>query len=372
MIAIYSNNYFTDHCIQQLKFSDVYCVYYSIAEYQSAQSDLKIAFVNHINSYELPVSEQQRLDWYVGGRKFFQEIDQLESHSNLLFAFDTEIHPYHVDVFEKYKQSNIVWVIPGQINHGQNCIPWNMHFDFQTTLYNSNNLKTKLREIQHNSVKPLYFDALLGQSRIHRDFVYQMIVDNDLQEKSLTTYIDTSLPLEDAFKKCLIWESNIENFDHTITRTPEIVRYHGQEIALCRIVPISVYNRCAYSVVAETGHSNYYSFFTEKTAKPMIARRLFVVFSGCNFLQNLRALGFQTFGNVIDESYDSIYNDHDRWSAAFEQVKRLCNMDQQEVFAKIAETTEHNYSVLVNTNWQQLMLTQLQQKLTQHLTTTHV
>jgi hypothetical protein len=70
---------------------------------------------------------------------------------------------------------------------------------------------------------------------------------------------------------------------------------------------------------------------------------------------------------VVDESYDLIYNDNDRWTAAFEQVQRLCKMDQQEVFAKIAPAVEHNYHLVMNTDWKQHLLTQLQQKLTQQL-----
>jgi hypothetical protein len=88
-----------------------------------------------------------------------------------------------------------------------------------------------------------------------------------------------------------------------------------------------------------------------------------VIFSGRGFLQNLRSQGFKTFGHVIDESYDLVYNEHDRWSAAFEQVQKLCNMDQQEVFEKIAPIVEHNCSLLMNTDWTQHMLNQLQQKI---------
>ena len=72
---------------------------------------------------------------------------------------------------------------------------------------------------------------------------------------------------------------------------------------------------------------------------------------------------------MIDESYDLMYNNNDRWSAAFGQVQRLCKMDQSEVFAKITPAVEHNYSLLMNTNWEQHLLDQLQQKLNQHLGT---
>ena len=78
---------------------------------------------------------------------------------------------------------------------------------------------------------------------------------------------------------------------------------------------------------------------------------MFIAFTGYKFLQNLRNLGFQTFGNVIDESYDLIEDDTKRYLAAFEQVKYLCDADQSDILEKIKPTVEHNYNSIMNTDW---------------------
>jgi hypothetical protein len=363
MIAIFSNNYSTDYYIRQLKFQQQYQVYHSVDQYSAATADVKIAFVNHINSYELPESEQQRLLWIIDGYKFSQEIDQAKQCSDLVFAFDPELHSYHLKIIRQHSRPNVYWVSPGQINHTKivdqkNIILWNAHFE--STVYPYQTLTNKLQQIGHNTVKPLLFDALLGQPKPHRDFIYNAVESDSLKQKFLITYIKN---LNSSFKTSLIWEPEIEEFPDNADHSTARVKYLGQDFQLCGILPIQIYNQTAYSIVAETGFSNRYSFFTEKTAKPMMARRLFVMFSGQNFLHNLRSMGFRTFGNVIDESYDSIRNDQERWSAAFEQVQRLCNMNQTEVFEKIAPVVEHNYQLLMNTNWTQNMLAQLQQKL---------
>jgi hypothetical protein len=363
MIAIYSNNYSTDHYIQNLKFSQQYQVYHSIDQYITSDANIKLAFVNHLNSYDFPESEQQRLQQVIDGYKFSQEISQVKQCSDIVFAFDNEIQSYHQELFRKHSQSNVYWVIPGVINNNQmvdqqNVIVWNAHFDLLT--YHYQTLAEPLQKLKNNLVKPLCFDVLLGNPRKHRDFVYDSIIYYNLQPYSILTYMNNSL---DDFKTKFAWEPDIEEFTTFTTRSTDQVMYYGQQMALARILPIQVYNQTAYSIVAETGASNWYSFFTEKTAKPMMARRLFVMFSGQNFLHNLRELGFRTFGTVIDESYDLIYNEHDRWTSAFEQVQRLCKMDQQEVFEKIAPVVEHNYNLLMNTNWTQHMLNQLQQKI---------
>jgi hypothetical protein len=377
MIAVYSNNISTDHYISQLKFGQSYQVYHSVEQYLSSDSQIKIAFVNHLNSYEPPDSEELRLYQGINGRKFSDEIGQLKTLSDLVVAFDNEMHPYHFDIFRQHQQSNVCWVLPGYINDPQlidpkNTILWINHVELLVDTYRKT-LSHKLKELTHTTPKPMYFDALLGHSRSHRDFVYDAIQSKNLQEQILTTYMNQResgyLLIDDNFKTNFEWETDIENFDNTVTLPSDSVQYQGLTVALYNILPIQVYNRTAYSIVAETGLDNRYSFFTEKTAKPIMARRSFVMFSGYKFLQNLQNLGFQTFNNIIDESYDLMYNDNDRWSAAFEQVQRLCKMDQSEVFAKIAPAVEHNYSLLMNTDWEQHMLYQLQQKLTQSLYT---
>jgi hypothetical protein len=367
MIAIYSNNQLTDHYICQLKFSQQYQVYHSIDRYVAATADVKIAFVNHLNSFEPPESEQQRLQQVVRGHNFSQEIDQVRLCSNFVFAFENELHVYHQELFQRHNQPNVYWIVPGQINDPdtvdqQNVILGNSHFQGLLYPYLTFPAVTiSLQKLQHNTVKPLWFDVLLGQPRPHRDFVYDLFVDHNLQHSSILTY--QNIHYTDDFKTRFVWESDIQHFPATTTRSTDSVIYHGHELALSRILPVEIYNQTAYSVVAETGHNNWYSFFTEKTAKPMMARRLFVMFSGYKFLENLRQLGFQTFSNVIDESYDLIPDNQQRWLAAFEQVQRLRNMDQLVVFKKITSTVEHNYQLLMNTNWDQYMLAQLQQKL---------
>jgi hypothetical protein len=367
MIAIYSNNYSTDHYIQQLKFQQQHQVYHSVDQYSAATADVKIAFVNHINSYEPPESEQQRLHQVINGYKFSQEIGQVKQCSDVVFAFDNELHAYHQEIFRRHSHPDVYWVIPGQINDPstvsqQNVIVWNAHFDLLTYPYQQ--LDHKLKQIHHNTTKPLYFDVLLGQSKKHRSFVFKSVYASNLEEKNLITYMNRrSVKGIADFKTNFIWEPDIKEFNADICRPTDLVVYHDHNIALARILPIEIYNQTAYSVVAETGYQNWYSFFTEKTAKPMMARRLFVMFSGYKFLHNLRELGFRTFNTVIDESYDLIIDNQERWSAAFDQVQRLCSMDQTWVFDQIADTVEHNYNLLMNTNWNQHMMTQLQQKL---------
>ena len=371
MISIYSNNIIIDIYIRQLEFVRPYQVYHSIEEYINSDSEFKIAFVNHLNHYDRPSDDQQHREQLIDGNKFCQDILQLKSVSNLVFAFDNEMHAYHLNIFQQNSQHNVYWVIPIQINFGMEINNQNLifyPFQIERAVNHYRELEHKLQQINYKSIKPRYFDALLGLEKPHRNFVYDAIENNHLQQKILATYTKNTdrwlgQDNDNNFKKEFLHEPDIENFHEDITHSAIQVGYQGQMLALSVIVPIQIYNQTAYSIIAETHADNRHSFFTEKIFKPMLARRLFVVFSGWKYLENLRSLGFQTFDNVIDESYDQILNDEQRWTAAFEQVKRLCETNQSEVLEKISSQVQHNYNLVMDAKWQSSYLQQIQNKI---------
>ena len=267
----------------------------------------------------------------------------------------SEINPAIEKAIRTLDQPGVTWFIPGYIN---NCdaktISYQWHI-WHVCLYN------RSMSVDYTNSKPYYFDALLGSRRLHRTFVYNKI-QNTLADKCITRYHGiqrSNKPLND--NNHFIWPrtDSIPDLDvmgNPITATTTNVIHNGESVRLSCIVPEDVYNQSAYSVVTETYYDNGYSFFTEKVAKPIMARRLFVVFSGYKYLENLRRLGFQTFGHVIDEGYDQIIDNDERFAQAFEQMSWLCNQDQEIILNKIQSICEHNYNILMSTDWSQNFL----------------
>ena len=70
-----------------------------------------------------------------------------------------------------------------------------------------------------------------------------------------------------------------------------------------------------------------------------------------NYLANLRKLGFQTFGDIIDESYDTETDALIRWRRAWEQMQWLADQPQSEILEKIRPIVEHNFNHVMTTNW---------------------
>ena len=85
-----------------------------------------------------------------------------------------------------------------------------------------------------------------------------------------------------------------------------------------------------------------------------MSKRLFVIFGGPNHLAALHQLGFKTFDNVIDESYDTVQDHVRRWTMAAEQITHLLSQDPVEVYQKVLPTLQHNQELILKTDWLKL------------------
>jgi hypothetical protein len=122
-------------------------------------------------------------------------------------------------------------------------------------------------------------------------------------------------------------------------------------MSLSQVVPIQAYSQTAFSIVAETNFASDYVFHTEKIVKPILARRLFIVYGGHHYLKNLQRLGFKTFSNVIDESYDNETDYVCRGEMICKQISCLLQQDQRQILDAIQPIVEHNYQHMMSTEW---------------------
>jgi hypothetical protein len=358
MISVYIDSQILDvDWIPFIKFPGGYKIYFDFEEYCQSFHPSKVAFTTH----RLHCDYDKNSPAYQG---FEDKIIKLSEASDLVFSFESELHNYHWRIWEICHRPNVFWCQPGAVNDRDdlqgNLIYWGDWFKTTTDLYKK--LPNILDQLRPYDVKPKTFDALLGCPKPHRSFIAEQVAAQQLEDQFILTYGGAWKHTEFYAQDYFIWEPGCEPEDKIIG-TADWVRYHGHQCHLSQVIPQQVYNNTAYSIVAETDHDNTLSFYSEKTAKAFIARRLFVAFSGYKFLQNLKSLGFQTFNSVIDESYDLIANDRERYSAAVEQVRWLCQQPQQEIIQRIRPILEHNHALIMNTDWNQFARDQIQEKI---------
>ena len=311
----------------------------SLEEYLASTTDKKIAITFERFGYHHSIMNYQ---------DYVDQLKIISSASQAVFIIESELHNDNA-LISTLTPSNVYWSLPGVVNANinQTC---NADFFNRIRIMYAEQLPTVLDTLIPYNTKSQYFDALLGETKPHRTFVYNSINKNQLEKKCIISYRPNQPHMQFYDPGHFILEPGTEILN-TVVDTAGHVKYFDVPTALSYIIPIQVYNQTAYSIVAETDYHNEFSFFTEKTAKPIMARRLFVVFSGRNFLHNLRQLGFRTFNGIIDESYDLIEDTDTRFAQAFDQVKFLCSQPQEEILESVKPIVEHNYNLLKSTNF---------------------
>ena len=113
-------------------------------------------------------------------------------------------------------------------------------------------------------------------------------------------------------------------------------------------------SQCCFEIIMETSVSHNNMFITEKTIKSFLSKNVFIIIGNPHSLTWLKSLGFRTFSDIIDESYDNEKVFFKRFMLAFEEIKKLCSLDVITLKNKITcmnEVVEHNYNHFLNTTW---------------------
>jgi hypothetical protein len=97
-----------------------------------------------------------------------------------------------------------------------------------------------------------------------------------------------------------------------------------------------------FSLVTETVFESTASFRTEKFYKSVLVGHPFVICANTGFYKDLHNLGFQSFGHLIDESFDVIINGKDRIDRLVSTVKWLCQQDLAAFWKSAKEVCLYN------------------------------
>jgi hypothetical protein len=110
------------------------------------------------------------------------------------------------------------------------------------------------------------------------------------------------------------------------------------------------YRNSYFYICTETYYHGDHKSLTEKVFKPIGNYHPFFFFSFKGALQHLRDLGFKTFSPWIDESYDNEKVAHKRLKMIVAEVKRLCEMSEDEIYTwywEMQDILEHNREHLI-------------------------
>jgi len=243
------------------------------------------------------------------------------------------------------------------------------HFLLRILDYDENlQAQNRTQEIFDKTDKPYKFLFLNGRARPHRKYLYERLQRTGALDQALWTMLDAMPCVWGTF------ELNEEGVNVMATPTPlhrlpdqyEVERYRDPvfgPIVLDRsnlkqelfrkewgeiYLEPAPYIDTYFSLVTETiCAESIYSFRTEKIAKPLTIGHPFIVASNAGFYRDLHALGFQTFGHLIDESFDQIENAQDRMNRIVSIVTDLCQQDLASFLKECYNTCKYNQQHLL-------------------------
>lgn len=123
-------------------------------------------------------------------------------------------------------------------------------------------------------------------------------------------------------------------------------QYTEPEISAAQCISslLSHYNQFNFELVCETYTLGTTFFPTEKTVRPIMGNKPFIIYGPRHFLKNLQNLGFKTFSGLWNEQYDN-YQGPQRWKMMQSIIEMICNWDdttRQNVLTQCASITRHN------------------------------
>ena len=182
-----------------------------------------------------------------------------------------------------------------------------------------------------HSNKPYQYLYLNKFPRGHRVKLWNQLHEKQLLNKSLTSFIGLDSPVR------LNAEYELPGVD------PANYPFRGKDQDIYK----KPYEHTSCSLVSET-NDNDKVFITEKLWKPIICQQFFIVHGGHLYLQKIKELGFKTFGNYFDESYDLERDPALRIKKIVKLIEDLKDFNWQDAYLSSQKLRQHNYNIFWN------------------------
>lgn len=225
--------------------------------------------------------------------------------------------------------------------------------------HNIHTATTKTLNTLQDKVYTKKFLNLNRRWRPHRPLFVALLKINNLLEQGYVSMApaDDNKDWEKAWDMISYLEPNLTQHKDEVMDIPDLYldtyEMHINQVALTDDTD-QYYLNSYFSVVSETNFYKEYGpglFLSEKVFKPVSRRHPFLLLARPHTIKKFNELGYRSFSEIIDESYDNEFDDRKRMMMVLEETKRLCNLsdDKLKHFLAVAnKITLHNYMLLRN------------------------
>lgn len=203
--------------------------------------------------------------------------------------------------------------------------------------------------------KTKLFTCLNNQFKIHRSFLVNRLVENNLSDF--------------GFVSNITGRDEISNFN--VYGCDDVVSYKNYHITIqndnmnSRFTVNKVLSDSYIDVVTETAH-DLLPFMTEKSVKPFYNLQIPIILGYSGIVNDLRDMGFDVFDDIVNHEYDTfdylIHCDANTHSSLFyglnnelivkkvnfivDELKRLSKLDFHRIYLDLKERLIHNQNLL--------------------------
>ena len=264
-------------------------------------------------------------------------------------------------------QKKILLIGGGDMESQYPCLQYDSFlpklFDYSENLQASEHID----DIFTATSKPYKFLFLNGRVRPQRKYLLERFQLNGLLDQAIWTNLETGsaqnriISLYNGTEDLMLRPMPV----HLLDPKYEVDRYRNYENLPLDQYPYSKntlfnhewgevyltpepYLDSYFSLVTETVFNYPYSFRTEKIWKPIAMGHPWIAVANCGYYRDMRNLGFQTFGHVIDESFDTIENSQQRIERIAQVVEDLCRQDLAKFLEACYNVCKYNQQHLAH------------------------
>lgn len=182
-----------------------------------------------------------------------------------------------------------------------------------------------------------------------REWMYLRLAEESLLDDGLISMDRFDQP--DRLSRGVVFPT--DNIDGLTSRLPMKIDMDGFEHNPCIDLNSSIYLNSWFTIITETTTTDNDNcvMITEKTFKPILSCHPFIIWGNRNLLRYLRDLGFRTFSDIWDESYDARH-DFYRLERIIDTIKSIKGIDDRmEWFKRCEDIVCHNQELALKMSW---------------------
>ena len=203
-------------------------------------------------------------------------------------------------------------------------------------------------QLAWNTNKTKKFLFLNGKDVGHRRYIYTHLWQNNILEDSIYSY-QTVEDMDWWYHPRL--EFTQQDIEYSKLALHTLPHQPFDSTNLVRNLPQSIYSDTYCSIIGETLFQHYLRetpqmMFSEKTFSACANLHMFVVAGPYLGLEWLRSRGFETFGDVWDESYDTEDSPKRRLQAICNTIDYINKQDLAKLYLHCKDRLLHNQNLI--------------------------